>query len=56
MNGLEKLKGEKLWQAGKVKDYYTELTDIVRIYIEERYGVQAIEMTTEEILDRNEGY
>ena len=51
MNGLEKLKGKKLWQAGKVKDYYTELTDIVRLYVEERFGVQAIEMTTEQILE-----
>lgn len=50
MNGLENLKGKKLWQAGKVKDYYTELTDIVRIYIEDRFDVQAVEMTTEEIL------
>lgn len=50
MNGLEKLKGKKLWQAGKIKDYYTELTDIIRNYIEERYDVMAIEMTTEEIL------
>ena len=51
MNGLESLKVKKLWQAGKVKDYYTELTDIVRIYIEERFSVQAVEMTTEEILE-----
>lgn len=51
MNGLENLKGKKLWQAGKVKDYYTELTDILRNYIEERYDVTAVEMTTEEILE-----
>jgi hypothetical protein len=51
MNGLESLKSKKLWQAGKVKDYYTELTDIVRIYIEDRFNVQAVEMTTDEILE-----
>lgn len=51
MNGLETLKEKKLWQAGKVKDYYTELTDILRNYIEERYHVSAVEMTTEEILE-----
>ena len=34
-----------------MKDYYTELTDIVRIYIEDRFNVNAVEMTTEEILD-----
>jgi len=51
MNGLEDLKGKKLWQAGKVKDYYTQLTDIIRNYIEDRYDVMAVEMTTEEILN-----
>jgi hypothetical protein len=55
MNGLEGLKEKKLWQAGKVKDYYTQMTDILRTYIEERFGVQAIEMTTEEILDGMKG-
>jgi len=42
---------KKLWQAGKVKEYYPELTDIVRVYIEDRFAVMAIEMTTHEILD-----
>ncbi len=51
LNGLEALRGKKLWQAGKVKDFYTELTDIVRVYIEDRFGVNAVEMTTDEILD-----
>lgn len=51
MSGLEILKQKKLWQAGKTKGYYTEMTDIVRVYIEGRFGIQAVEMTTEEILD-----
>lgn len=51
INELEGLKLKKLWQAGKTKNFYTELTDIVRVYIEGRFGVQAIEMTTEEILE-----
>jgi hypothetical protein len=51
MNDLESLKGKKLWQAGKVKDYYTELTDIIRVYIEDRFQVPAVEMTTDEILE-----
>jgi len=34
-----------------VKEYYTELTDILREYIEERFDVAAIEMTSSEILD-----
>jgi hypothetical protein len=41
---------KKLWQADRVKDYYSELTDIVREYIEAQFGVQAVEMTTDEIL------
>jgi hypothetical protein len=47
---LDRLKGEQLWQHDKVKDYYTRLTDIIRIYIEERFNVPAMEQTTFEIL------
>jgi len=47
---LDKLKGEELWQHEKVKDYYTRLTDIVRVYIEERFTISAMEKTTFEIL------
>jgi hypothetical protein len=47
---LEALRQKKLWQADKVKEYYSELTDIVREYIEAQFGVQAVEMTTDEIL------
>ena len=55
MNGLESLKEKKLWQSGKTKEYYTELTDIIRIYIEGRFDVPAAEMTTEEILQGMKG-
>jgi len=48
---LDKLKEDKLWQKGQVKEYYSRLTDIVRIYIEERYGILAMESTTDEIID-----
>jgi hypothetical protein len=48
---LDKLKGDQLWQHDKVKDYYTRLTDILRVYIEERFKVPAMEQTTFEILD-----
>lgn len=46
---LEKLKTEKLWQQGHVKQYYTRLTDIIRSYIETRFNVLALESTSEEI-------
>lgn len=47
---LEQLKSEKLWQEGKLKQYHSSLTDIVREYIENRYKIQALEQTTDEIL------
>lgn len=46
---LDALKNKKLWQNNKVKQYYTELTEITRTYVENRFGVQAMEMTTDEI-------
>jgi len=48
---LDALRGEKLWQAGKTKEYYTRLTDIVRFYLHRRFGISALESTTSEILD-----
>ena len=50
LDALENLKRKKLWQSGKIKSYHTELTDIVRRYIENRFDIQAIEMVTYEIL------
>ncbi len=47
---LDKLEKKQLWQAGKVKEYYSELTEILRYYIEIRYNIRALEMTSEEIL------
>ncbi|MBN1388165.1 MAG: hypothetical protein JW965_06940 [Bacteroidales bacterium] len=47
---LDKLERKQLWQAGKVKEYYSELTEILRYYIEVRYSIPALEMTSEEIL------
>ena len=48
---LEKLRAKKLWQAGKIKDYHTELTDILRKYFEDRFHIMAMESTSSEILD-----
>ena len=47
---LEKLKLKKLWQSGQVKQYYSELTDIIRTYIDGRYDINAMEMITADIL------
>ena len=47
---LAELENAKLWQTGKVKEYQSSLSEIVRSYIEERYGIPALESTTAEIL------
>jgi hypothetical protein len=49
MEALEDLRQKKLWQSGRVKEYYSEMTDIVREYIELQFTVRAMEMTTGEI-------
>lgn len=46
---LDALKEEKLYERGENKAFYSTLTDIVRTYIFNRYGIGAMEMTTEEI-------
>lgn len=48
---LEKLRTKKLWQGGKIKEYHTEVTEILRRYVEDRFGVMALESTTAEILE-----
>lgn len=48
---LNLLKSKQLWQNGREKDYYTGLTDILREYIDRRFGINAIEMTSSEIID-----
>ena len=47
---LVELGHRKLWQKGKFKAYYTALTSILRTYISGRWGVGALEMTTDEII------
>ena len=51
MNALDALAEKKLWQNGRDKEFHTELTDILRQYIEARFGVGAMEKTSDEILD-----
>lgn len=48
---LQALKDKNLWQEGDIKAYQSELTFIVREYLEDRYGIQALESTTHEILE-----
>ena len=51
LDALESLRRQQMWQAGKTKEYHTELTDIVRRFIEEATGIRATEMTSEECVN-----
>jgi len=53
---LDAIKLEKLWQMGKIKEYHSDITDTLRKYIEERFGIGAMEMTSGEILSDIEKY
>lgn len=46
---LDSYRGNKLWEPAKQKMFYTGVTDAVREYIDARYGISAMEMTTAEI-------
>jgi hypothetical protein len=48
---LEILKSQELWQKGEIKKYYTRLTEILRQYLENRFRVYSLELTTAETLD-----
>ena len=48
---LTQLKSEHLWEAGQEKEYFTRLTDILRNYIDRRFEINAMEMTSSQIID-----
>jgi hypothetical protein len=48
---LDRIREEKLWRKDKIKEYYSEVTEVLRIYVEERFGFPAMEQTSAEILD-----
>ena len=48
-NQLDELKGKQLWQKGEIKTYQSELTHIIRAYLENRYKINALENTTNQI-------
>lgn len=47
---LNELKEKQLWQNGRIKIYYSELTDIIRNYLDERFEMHTMESTSSEIL------
>ena len=52
MTEIERIKSERKWAEEDSKEYYTLLTDTLRNYIRDRYGFNALEMTSSEIIDR----
>ncbi len=51
IRALEELQNEKLWQNNRHKLYYTRLTDIIRTYIDHRWDINSMEMTTSQTLE-----
>jgi hypothetical protein len=51
MQMIDKIKSEKKAHSENAKEYYTELTDVIRTYIRDRFGFNAMEMTSGEIID-----
>lgn len=51
IRALEALHNQKLWQNNRHKAFYSGLTDILRNYIAARFGIGAMEMTSDEIID-----
>jgi hypothetical protein len=49
---LDQLVEKKLWQSGEVKEHYTQLTAILRGYLERRYNIHAMEQTSGEVIDQ----
>jgi len=49
---LDRIKSEKLWQKGKTKQFYSEVTEALREYIEDRFEIQAMEQTSDETIER----
>ncbi len=52
LQSLGLLKEKRMWQQGLTKEYYSELTDILRFYISQRFSIDAMEMLSTEILLR----
>ena len=47
---LDVIREQKIWQTGQVKEYHTQLTDVVREYIARRFDVSSTEQTSDETL------
>lgn len=52
LSEIERIKTERTWAQEDSKEYYTQLTETLRTYIQDRYGFSAMEMTSGEIIER----
>ena len=48
---LDRIKTEKIWQKGKSKQYHSEVTEALRVYIEDRFEIAAMEQTSDETIE-----
>ncbi len=49
---IREIEKEQLWQAGKTKEYYSRITDVLRLYMERQMGINAMESTADEIIQK----
>lgn len=52
LQDIERIKSDKSLRMNHPKEYYTELTDVLRTYMSDRFGFNAMEMTSGEIIDK----
>ncbi len=50
LEALDRLERSDMLERGHIKRYFSDISEIVRVYIEGRYGVDAMEMTSHDIL------
>jgi hypothetical protein len=50
LQSLEIIKQECIWKDNKTKEYYSVIADTIRLYIEERFNINALELTSDEII------
>ena len=55
LQALDEVKLQKLWQQGKEKEYHSRISEIIRIYLDKRFNMQAMEMTSSQILQNAQG-
>lgn len=54
LSQLKELEQKELWQKGQVKEYYSQLVDILRFFLEQSFGIKAMESTAAELAEKIE--